>query len=63
MCSQIGAVLPFLPKQTEKQIEHAFDLFSCASDRNVVMEQLFFLISYETGEEIRVENLVCKNGS
>lgn len=42
MCSQIGAVLPFLPKQTEKQIEHAFDLFCCASDRSVVMEQLFF---------------------
>lgn len=63
MCSQIGPVLPFLSKQTENQTEYASNLFCHASDRNVAMEQLFFLIICETGEEIKVEKLVCKNGS
>lgn len=42
MCSEIGAVLPFPSKQTESSIECASKVFCHASDRNVVVEQLFF---------------------
>lgn len=42
MCSQIGTVVPFLSKETENQIEHAPNLICHASDRNVVIELLFF---------------------